>query len=78
MIYTRMDGIRYRRKAAGLGVSAAAERLGVTRQAWYQWELGKSLPGSGCLPAMAELLQCRIEDLYVDPDAQPMEPTRQE
>lgn len=77
MIYTSMDGIRYRRKAAGLGVSAAAERLGVTRQAWYQWELGKSLPGSGCLPAMAEILNCRIEELYEDPGELPLEPVQQ-
>ena len=64
-------------KAAGLSVSAAADKLCAPRQAWYMWELGKSLPGSGCLPAMAEILNCRIEELYVESGELPLEPVQQ-
>ena len=61
---TSMPGIKARRKALGLGVAEAAAELGVTRQSWNNWESGRSLAGSYYLPAMAEILHCRIEDLY--------------
>lgn len=65
---TKMAGIRTRRILRGLGVDQAAEELGVTRQAWHAWEAGVSTPMSGWLPGMAEVLGCRIEDLYGEPD----------
>lgn len=52
----------------GLSVQEAADALGVTRQGWYAWESGKSLPWAGYLPGLAELLQCGIEDLYRESD----------
>lgn len=64
-IYRTMPGIRTRRRMAGLTVAEAAARLGVTKQTWYDWENGKYAPSAAYLPALAELLQCRIEDLYV-------------
>lgn len=50
----------------GLSVPEAAAALGVTKQAWYQWERGNALPSAEFLPAMAELLGCEITDLYKD------------
>lgn len=64
MIYKKMAGIRRCRELAGLSVYAAAAALGVTKQAWYMWERGDMVPSAAYLPAMAELLQCSIEDLY--------------
>lgn len=63
-----MPGIRTRRLMIGLSVQEAADALGVTRQGWYAWESGKSLPWAGYLPGLAELLQCGIEDLYREED----------
>lgn len=63
-IYASMPGIRTRRRALGLTAAALATALGVTRQAWNQWEGGATMPSAAYLPAIAELLHCRIEDLY--------------
>ena len=63
-----MAGIRARRVALGLSVEEAAGALGVTRQGWNQWELGSAMPSARYLPAMAELLRCRIEELYGEGD----------
>lgn len=41
-----------------------AAEIGVSRAAWSQWEAGTTMPSAGYLPALAELLQCSIEDLY--------------
>lgn len=62
--FTSMPGIKNRREALGLSVAEAAAALGVTRQSWNNWETGRCPPSSYYLPAMAELLKCRIEDLY--------------
>lgn len=61
---TSMPGIKARREALGLSVAEAAAALGVTRQSWNNWEIGRSPASSYYLPAMAEILHCRIEDLY--------------
>ena len=63
-IYTSMPGIRTRRRRLGLTATSLAAELGVTRQAWNQWEGGATMPSAGYLPAIAALLQCGIEDLY--------------
>ena len=65
-IYTSLPGIRARRRALGLKAAGLADALGVTRAAWSYWESGATMPSSGYLPALAELLQCSIEDLYKD------------
>ena len=62
--YQAMPGIRTRRRMRELTVPAAADALGVTRQAWYQWERGVAMPSAAYLPALSELLGCRIEELY--------------
>jgi len=63
-IYTSLPGIRTRRRSLGLRAAPLAQTLGVTRSAWSQWEAGDTMPSSAYLPALAELLQCSIEDLY--------------
>lgn len=63
-IYTSMPGIRTRRRMLRLTATSLAAALGVTRQAWNQWEGGTTMPSAGYLPAIAALLQCGIEDLY--------------
>lgn len=68
MRFTMMKGIRPRREALGLSLTAAAAELNVTRQAWYQWETGDTMPASALLPDLARVLRCRIEDLYGEPD----------
>ena len=67
MIYTKMDGIRFCREARGLTVAEAAAEISVTKQTWYDWERGKYVPSAAYLPAMAEVLQCEIADLYRAP-----------
>lgn len=62
----KMPGIRTRRRMAGLSVAAAADMIGVTKQTWYDWENGKYIPSAAYLPAIAKLLECRIEELYED------------
>ena len=65
-IYTSLPGIRTRRRSLGLQAAPLAETLGVTRSAWSQWEAGATMPSAAYLPALAELLQCSIEELYRD------------
>jgi len=65
-IYTSLPGIRPRRLALGMKAAHLAEEIGVTKQAWFYWENGDTMPSAGYLPALAELLQCSIEDLYKD------------
>ncbi|MEE3381548.1 MAG: helix-turn-helix transcriptional regulator [Succiniclasticum sp.] len=65
-IYTSLPGIRPRRLALGRKAAHLAEEIGVTKQAWFFWENGDTMPSAGYLPALAELLQCSIEDLYRD------------
>jgi len=64
MFYSKMEGIRPRRVAMGLSIGEAADRLGVTRQAWSNWERGVAIPFSGILPDLARVLKCSIEELY--------------
>ena len=63
-IYTSLPGIRTRRRSLGLQAAPLAAALGISRSAWSQWESGETMPSAGYLPALAELLQCSIADLY--------------
>lgn len=63
-IYDAMPGIRTRRRAREISVQQAADALGLSRQAWYNWEAGIAMPSAALLPAVAELLGCSIEELY--------------
>lgn len=61
-----MPSLGPRRRALGLTVAAAAAAVGATRQAWHNWETCRMLPSAAYLPAIAELLECRIDELYED------------
>ena len=65
-----LEGLPARRKAAGYTQEALAAALGVTRPALAAWETGRSWPSAALLPALADLLLCSIDELYVDPSAQ--------
>lgn len=60
--------IRELREAAGLTQTALALRVGVSRQAVNQWELGTTWPSSQLLPVLAATLGCKIEGLYDEED----------
>lgn len=64
---TMMEGLAPRRKSAGLTQFQLSEQLGVNRATLAMWEIGKSWPSAQLLPALADLLSCSIEDLYVVP-----------
>ena len=54
---------RSARKKRGISALEAAEKLGVTDAAIYQWECGISLPTAKRLPEIAKLNGCTIDEL---------------
>lgn len=51
------------RKKCGISALEAAEKLGVTDAAIYQWECGIFLPTAKRLPEIAKLYGCTIDEL---------------
>lgn len=41
-----------------------AKKINVTQQSIAKWENGKSFPRSEILPKIANVLRCKIEDLF--------------
>lgn len=60
-----MNGLKPRRLAAGLSQKQLAELMQVTQGAIANWEAGTAYPRASQLPALANALQCRIDDLYI-------------
>jgi putative molybdopterin biosynthesis protein len=56
--------LRAARKAKGLSQAELAERVGVKRQAIYDMESGRYLPGTAVALRLARILGCRVEDLF--------------
>lgn len=56
--------IKNMREKTGLTQRQLAEQLGVGRTAVAMWELGKSVPRSDKLPALARILDCTIDELF--------------
>lgn len=56
------------RRRAGLTVPQLAEKMGCTCSAIYFWEAGRYWPKAECLPRIAELLGCSIDELFADPN----------
>lgn len=54
---------RERRMKTGMSVKEVADRLGISRQAVNDYEIGKSEPRIGFLKDMAALYGCTIEEL---------------
>ncbi|MCI9626491.1 MAG: helix-turn-helix transcriptional regulator [Clostridia bacterium] len=59
-----MNGIEFRRKKENITQSQLAERLGVSQANISQWENGEAFPRADKLPALAEALNCTIDDLF--------------
>lgn len=64
----KLEGLAPRRKAAGMTQAQLAAALDVERSALSMWEIGVNWPSARILPAMADLLLCSIDDLYVAPE----------
>ena len=58
--------IQFFRKKRGLSQVALAQKIGVTPQAVSKWEKGKSAPDISLLPTVALLLDCQIDELFLD------------
>ena len=63
-----MIHLKDRRKAAGLLVTEAARRVGVSSLTYRNWDRGLNWPASYWLPAIAQALGCTVEELYLPPD----------
>ena len=55
------------RQAKGMKQRQLAEAIGVTQESVAQWETGKTSPKFERLAAIADVLDCRVDDL-VKPD----------
>ena len=55
--------ISSRRKEQGMTQAALAERLGISDRAVSKWETGKSLPDSGIMLELCELLDINVNEL---------------
>lgn len=51
------------RKEAGMTQAVLAEKLGITDRAVSKWETGKSLPDSGIMLELCELLKINVNEL---------------
>ncbi len=51
------------RKEVGMTQAALAEKLGITDRAISKWETGKSLPDSGIMLELCELLKINVNEL---------------
>ena len=56
--------IRKMRENAGYTLCEAARLMGVRPPSFSAWESGASFPTANKLPALAELLDCTIDDLF--------------
>lgn len=56
-------GFRSAHEAAGLTVKQAAQALGVSIQALYQWERVENYPEGRRLKEIAELYKCTVDEL---------------
>jgi transcriptional regulator with XRE-family HTH domain len=58
------ENLKKLRRACGLTQKQVAAQLNVTFQAVSKWETGRAAPDIFVLPALAELLGCRVDDLF--------------
>lgn len=56
-------GYKQARLRAGLTQAAAAQELGVVKQAIGNWETGHAQPRAALLPRVAALYGCTLEEL---------------
>lgn len=58
--------IQSMRMAAGLSEVDLATKMGVTRKTICEWESELYLPKTRQLPELADVLECSIDELFVD------------
>lgn len=63
--------IKAHRTRLGLSQDALAERLDVSRQAVTKWESGKAFPSTERLLLLAQVFECRVDDLTGAPEPEP-------
>lgn len=63
-----LAGLKAARTAAGLTQLEAAERVGVSKATWGQWEQQRFWPSAFYLPAIATALNVTIAQLYLPPE----------
>ena len=56
--------LKVERVKAGLTQRELAAKLGIGQSAVSMWEQGERVPPSAKLPALAEALNCSIDDLF--------------
>ena len=59
-----MVKIKTLREKTGITQGCLAEEMGVKQSAIAAWESGKASPRADKLPKLAEVLGCKIEDLF--------------
>ncbi|MGL4606489.1 MAG: helix-turn-helix domain-containing protein [Eubacteriaceae bacterium] len=65
--------IRAFREAVSISQKQLAKMLGINQSAVSQWEIGQSYPSIFKLPALAEIFDCTIEELYEEHEIQVIE-----
>lgn len=59
-----VNNIRALRTKTIMSQTELSEKIGVSQQAVANWESGKASPRADKLPKLAEVLGCKIEDLF--------------
>ena len=59
------ENIRRFRKKMKMTQEELADKIGVSFQAVSKWENAQSAPDISLLPLLAEVFNCRIDDLFV-------------
>ena len=59
-----MNYIKQKREDAGLTQNQLSERLSIDRSTVAKWETGEAFPRADKLPQLAEILDCKIDDLF--------------
>lgn len=59
-----MNNIKAMRIKAGITQKKLAQELGTTQAAISQWETGLYNPAADRFPVIANILKCKIEELY--------------
>jgi DNA-binding transcriptional regulator YiaG len=72
------NNIRRYRKAANVSQKQLATALGIQQAAVSLWEHGRTTPRSNMIPAILEMLNISIEDLYGDDEQAPRYKRRSE
>ncbi|WNX85761.1 helix-turn-helix transcriptional regulator [Agathobaculum sp. NTUH-O15-33] len=64
-----MKSMQNRRESLGVTQQAMADKLGVDRSTVCKWEADGTYPRPKFLPAIANYLNCTIDDLYREESA---------